>query len=168
MIELHKFDKKPLEAHFEPLRAYKEMIYNTIYNKIITILEGVDKIKEIKDCPLEENEKFSKFPAVVVYPEGNTNIFDTSGSDFREYRFKMFVIVNTQGTTMENVFRNVLSNTNDEVLQAFAEGWNFSRIDGKRVWARIESGTWGTNNEQGKIAFSEFNIIIKLSVDNTI
>jgi len=69
---------------------------------------------------------------------------------------------------MENVFRNVLSNTNDEVLQAFAEGWNFSRIDGKRVWARIESGTWGTNNEQGKIAFSEFNIIIKLSVDNTI
>jgi len=140
------------------------MLYNAIYTKIIEVLETVENIKEIKDTPLEEGEKLTKYPAVVVYPEGNTNVFDTSATDFREYRFKMFVIVAIDQTTVQNVFRNVLSNTNDAVLEAFSKGWDFNSIDGSRVWARIESGNWGINNEQGKVAFSEFSLIIKLSV----
>lgn len=142
------------------------MIYNTLYNQIVSLLEGVSTVKEIIDHPLEENEKISKYPAVIVYPDSiPTNIFDTSGSDFREYRFKIFVLVAVQGTTMSNVFKNILSNVNDDILKAFSEGWKFNRLDGNRVWARIESGQWGTDNSQGKIAYSEFNLIIKLSVD---
>jgi hypothetical protein len=109
------------------------MVYTEIYNKIIEVLETVDGIKQIKDSPLEEGEKLTGYPAVIVYPEGNTNIFDTSATDFREYKFKMFVIVAIQGTTINNVFRNVLSNMNDKILEAFSQNWDFNAIDGHRV-----------------------------------
>ena len=139
------------------------MIYQTLYNQIKTILEGVSNIKQIIEYP---ESKFEAFPAVVFFPSDISNVFDTSSSDFREYRFKMFVIVGAKQTSLSHIFLNVMSNTCDSILDAFKTNWDLNRIDGNRCWIRIEGGNWSLSNDNsGPIAVAEFNLIIKISVN---
>jgi hypothetical protein len=137
------------------------MIYQQLYNEIDTILQGVSNVKEIHKAP---TDIFTKYPAVVFFPAGVSNVFSTTSDNYKEYRYKMFVIAGTEGTTMNNLFVNVLSNTSDKILEAFDENWSLSNISGHRVWIRIEAGTWGLEKtNKGLSAVAEFDIIIKLS-----
>jgi hypothetical protein len=139
-------------------------IYQTLYSEIETILQSVENVGEIVTFP---TANFSKYPAVVFFPSEVSNIFSTSSDNFREYKFKMFVVVGVNQTTMENVFKNVLSNTCDAVLEAFDKNWKLTSLDGHRVWIRIDSGTWGVEkDEKGLMAVAELSLIIKLSVNN--
>lgn len=140
-------------------------IYQTIYNEIDTILQGVSSVKQIVKHPT--NKGFNAYPAVVYFPSGVSNVFATSSDNFREYKFRLFVVVGLDNTTTENAFQNVLSNTCDELLAKFDSNWALNSIDGRRVWIRIDSGNWGIEQtDKGLIAVAEFEIIIKLSVNN--
>jgi hypothetical protein len=137
------------------------VIYTRLYNEIKTILEKVSNVKEIHEAP---TDIFTKYPAVVFFPAGVSNVFSTTSDNFKEYRFKMFVLAGTEGTNMNNIFVNVLSNTSDKILEQFDEDWSLNNIDGHRVWLRIEAGTWGLEKtNKGLTAISEFDILVKLS-----
>ena len=139
------------------------MIYSEIYDQIDTILQGVTNVKEIHKNP---TSKFTKYPAVVFFPSGVSNVFSTTASDFREYSFKLFIVVGIDQTTMENVFQNVMANTCDKVLQAFSENWSMSNIEGRRAWVNVDSVGWSVDtSDKGLLAVAEYDIIVKLSVD---
>jgi len=139
-------------------------IYKTLYSEIETILESVTNVKQIVKYPIS---KFDAYPAVVYFPSEISNIFSTSSDNFREYKFKMYVVVGASQETLANIFENVLSNTCDAILQAFDTNWNLNSLDGHRVWLRIDSGNWGLeDSDKGLIAVAEMNLIIKMSVNN--
>lgn len=139
------------------------MIYKTIYNEINTILSTVKAVKEIYKYP---TSTFTKYPAVVFFPSGVSNVFSTTTENFREYKFKLFVVVGIDQTTMSNVFENVMSNTCDEILEAFDTNWSLSNIDGKRTWVKIDSGNWSIEKiDKGLISTAEFEITVKLSAE---
>lgn len=140
------------------------MIYQTLYNKIKTILENVENVKQIIEYP---STKFEAYPAVVFFPGDISNIFSTSSSDFREYKFKMYIIVGVSNSNLSHVFTGVMANTCDAILDAFRDSWDLDRIDNNRCWLRIDSGKWSLESDNsGPIAVAEFDIIIKLSVNN--
>lgn len=139
-------------------------IYKTIYNEIEDILETVENVRQIVKHP---TANFSKYPAVVYFPAEVSNVFSTNADNFREYKFKMFVVAGVDQTTMSNIFENVLSNTCDAILEAFDSGWKLNSIDGHRVWIRIDAGNWSVEKtDKGLLGVAEFDIIIKLSVNN--
>ena len=139
------------------------MIYSEIYEQINSILENVTNVKEIHKNP---TSKFTKYPAVVFFPSGVSNVFSTTASDFREYSFKLFIVVGIDQTTMENVFQNVMANTCDKVLQAFSENWSMSNIEGRRTWVNVDSVGWSVDtSDKGLLAVAEYDIVVKLSVD---
>ncbi len=139
-------------------------IYKTIYDEIEDILETVENVKQIVKHP---TANFSKYPAVVYFPAEVSNVFSTNTDNFREYKFKMFVVAGVDQTTMSNIFENVLSNTCDAILEAFDSGWKLNSIDGHRVWIRIDAGNWSVEKtNKGLLGVAEFDIIIKLSVNN--
>lgn len=139
-------------------------IYQTIYEEVNTILESVSNIKEIIKHPT--TKALDKYPAVIFFPTGVSNVFSTTADNFREYKFNMFVVVGLENTTTSHVFENVLSNTCDAILDAFDSKWKLNRIDNQPVWVRIESGDWGMNQgAKGLEAIAQFEIIIKMSVN---
>jgi len=139
-------------------------IYKTIYDEIEDILETVENVRQIVKHP---TANFSKYPAVVYFPAEVSNVFSTNADNFREYKFKMFVVAGVDQTTMSNIFENVLSNTCDAILEAFDSGWKLNSIDGHRVWIRIDAGNWSVEKtDKGLLGVAEFDIIIKLSVNN--
>ena len=139
-------------------------IYKTIYDEIEDILETVENVKQIVKHP---TANFSKYPAVVYFPAEVSNVFSTNADNFREYKFKMFVVAGVDQTTMSNIFENVLSNTCDAILEAFDSSWKLNSIDGHRVWIRIDAGNWSVEKtDKGLLGVAEFDIIIKLSVNN--
>lgn len=139
------------------------MIYSEIYSQIDTILQGVENVKEIHKNP---TSKFAKYPAVVFFPSGVSNVFSTTSTDFREYSFKLFIVIGIDQTTMENVFQNVMANTCDAVLKAFSENWSMTNIDGRRTWLNVDSVGWSVDtSDKGLLAVAEYDVKIKLSVD---
>ena len=139
-------------------------IYQTIYGEINSILEGVNNVKEIIKHPT--TKAMTKYPAVVFFPSGVSNVFSTTADNFREYKFSMFVVVGLENTNTEHAFENVLSNTCDAILSEFDTKWKLNRIDNQPVWIRIESGTWGiSKTDKGQEAVAQFEIIIKMSVN---
>lgn len=139
------------------------MIYQDIYNQIDQILQEVNNVKEIHKNP---TSKFTKYPAVVFFPSGVSNVFSTTASDFREYRFKLFIVVGINQTTMANVFQNVMANTCDAVLKAFSENWSMNNIEGRRTWVNVDSVGWSVDTaDKGLLAVAEYDLIVKLSVD---
>ena len=139
-------------------------IYSTIYSQINTILSGVASVKEIFQHPTAD---FTKYPAVVYFPSSVANTFGTNNDSFREYKFKLFVVAGLDQTSMSHIFGTVLANTCDDVIQAFDTNWALNSIDGRRVWIRIDSGEWAVEKtDKGLIGVAEFDLIIKLSVNN--
>lgn len=139
------------------------MIYKNIIEQINTVLAGVTSVKEVFNHPATN---FTKYPAVVFFPTGVSNVYATTTEDFREYRFKLFCIVGTNQTTVQHIFEDVLPKVCDDILASFAENWSMTSINNKRVWLRIESGNWGMDNtDKGLTAFAEFDLLIKLSAD---
>lgn len=139
-------------------------IYQTIYTEIDNIIKGVPNIKEIKKAP---STNFTKYPAAIFFPSQVSNIFSTNADNFREYKFKLFIVAGVEQTTMDNIFQNVLANTSDAVIQAFDTNWSLNTIEGRRAWIRIDAGNWGVEKtDKGLIGVAEYDLIVKLSVNN--
>lgn len=136
------------------------MIYPTLNSKINTILEGVDRVKKIYPYPAT---KIDAYPAAVYYPSTFENRYETTGSNFKIYGYKLWIVVNTEGTTVENVFDTVMPKVVDAVLAAFDEGWDFDTIDGHRAWTTVETGAWTVSEEQAGVEVTaEIDLTVKM------
>lgn len=135
-------------------------IYSTINSKIQAILDGTSKIKSTYAYP---TTKIDSYPAAIYYPSTFENSFESTGTNFKIYGYKLWVVVNAEGTTVENVFSSILPNAVDEVLQAFDDGWDFSTIDGHRVWTKVDTGGWTVSEENAGVeVVAEIDLTIKM------
>jgi hypothetical protein len=139
-------------------------IYRELNNKIQTILESVDKVSSIYAYPAK---KIDSYPSAIYYPSTFENTFETTGSNFKTYGYRLWIVVNTEGTTIENVFDTIMPNVMDEVLQAIDEGWDFSTIGGHRVWCKVDTGGWSVSEENAGVEVTaEIDLSIKLLTNN--
>lgn len=140
-------------------------MFESLISDIKAIVQGITAVKEVYAYPLAGNP--TKYPAVIFFPDSFTNDFDTVKTNFKLYRFKMWVVVDLAGTTEEAVFTSILPKTVDKVVQAFDTAWNGGTTEaGHRIWQVIDSGIWGMSEEQsGKRAFAELTLTVKFSTE---
>lgn len=140
-------------------------IYRELNTKIQAILDGVDKISSIYAYP---TTKIDSYPAAIYYPSTFENEFETTGNNFKTYGYKLWIVVNAEGTTVEQVFDTVMPNVMDEVLQEIDEGWDFSTLNGYRVWCKVDTGGWSVSEENAGIEITaEIDLSIKVLTDLT-
>lgn len=139
-------------------------IYPSIINKIKEILEAVSEIKIVYGYP---NSKLDKFPCAIYLPSSFDNDYADSSSNFKIYRFKIFVVVGVKQTTLDNVYSNIMPKTLDSVLQAFDSNWDFDSIDGHRAWSKIDTGGWQlTDDQDGATLSAEIDLEVKILTNN--
>lgn len=139
-------------------------IYPTILTKIKTILESTDVIKAVYGYPAS---KLDKFPCAIYLPSGFDNDYSDNGSNFKVYKFKVYVVVGVKQTTLDNVYNTVMPNALDAVLASFDSNWDFDSIDGHRAWGKITNGAWTLANDQDGMTLSaEIDLEIKILTNN--
>lgn len=140
-------------------------MYATLIAKIKETLEKVDNVNLIYSVPKTTN---SAFPAVYFQPDGMTNEFESGDENAKVYKFMMLVIVGTSGTTVEEVFTNVLPNTVDAIIAQFDADWNMGTIGGHRAWTVIDTADpWAYDEEQeGPLAYAPLSLKIRLVTTN--
>jgi len=135
-------------------------IYPTLISKIRTVLEAVTKIKVVYDYPIT---KITQYPACIFLPSSFENNKETNQENFKTYTFKLYVVIGTKQTTMDNAWSVVMPKTLDAVLQALDEGWDFDTIAGHRVWTNVETGLWSVSEEQDGLQITaEIDLTAKL------
>jgi len=138
-------------------------MYSIIIQKIKDILKNVKSVKSIYAFPLNGNPK--TFPAVIFYPASVDNVYSDNGSNHKNYKFKIFITVDTAGTTVENAYSVILPNVVDQVIQAFDTNWSH-QIDNHRAWLVIDSGIWGLSQEEKSLkAFAELSLTYQVAND---
>lgn len=138
-------------------------IYSTLNSKINDILTSVTSVEEIYAYP---TTKIDGYPAAIYYPSTFENEFETTGSNFKRYGYKVWIVVNTEGTTVDNVFSTIMPAVVDDVLEAFDDGWDFTTIDGHRAWTKVDTGAWTVSEENNGIEVTaEIDLSIKMLTD---
>jgi len=140
-------------------------MYEYLINQIQTICNSIPAVKEVFSYPLEGSP--SKYPAIVFYPDNTNNTISDTTSNFKNYNFKIFVLVALSGTNTKNIFNTIMPNVCDKIFQKFDETWNGGTVDGYRVWKTLNTAQWGiTVAEKSRTAFVEFNLEIKVSTSS--
>ena len=140
------------------------MIYQSLIPKIKTTLENTDLVKEVFAYP---TAKITKYPAVVFYPSDFTNAYQTTVENSKEYRFRLFLVVELKNLTEANAFETVMPKVVDNIIAKFDEEWNYGTVDGHRVRALLGSGVWGViEDKAGKEAYAELTLTIKSLTTN--
>jgi hypothetical protein len=135
-------------------------IYSQINTKINTILSSITKIKAIYAYPTND---ITAYPAAVFYPSNFENRFETTGDNFKIYNYKLWIVINAEAKSIQNILSSVLPNVMDSVLDAFDDGWDFSTIGGHRVWNKISTGGISISQEnQGIEVSAEIDLEIKM------
>jgi len=139
-------------------------IYTILIARINTLLSSSDKVKEIFSYP---EDKYTKYPVAVYYPNNLENSFETNEENFEVHNFKLFLIVNCQQKKKSEIFNVVMPNLIDDVKEKFNNGWSGDVINGHRSWLKIDLATWDTDLASGgEIAFAELNVQIKILTNN--
>lgn len=142
----------------------KELLEGTVlYTKENDEGEEKDVNPKVYPNPLDKGETPSSYPAIIFFPTNFNNEFASSDSNYKELNFSLIVIINAENISNEQLFTYTLPNAADKVIDELDKGYSFDRIDGKRVWARADVGTWGKEvGESGRYGFVNINLIIKL------
>lgn len=138
-------------------------MYTTILQKIQTTLSGIPRVKEHFGYP---KTKIEKYPAVFYFPAGFENRFETNQENYKIYRFKMFVIIGVNQTTVETA-TDILAKTVQDIIQEFDENWNMGVIDNHRAWVVLNSGDeWQLSGEQdGMELTAQLTLEVRLLTD---
>jgi len=137
----------------------------TLITEIRTACEAIPNIQEVYSYPLQDDPR--AYPAIIVYPTGVENSFETNQENFKIYTFSMFVVVNIAGATTQQVYQTILPKTFDDVMQHFDTNWNLNTMNGHRVWAKVSANTFGLSIEQkNKTAFVDMTLEIKTLTNN--
>lgn len=135
-------------------------IYPQLNTKINSILSNVTEIQDIYAYPASS---IDKYPAAIYYPSSLENDFDSTGDNFKVYGYKLWIVVNAQGTTVGNVFSSVMPAVMDSVLAEIDKEWSFDNIDGHRVWGKVDTGLWTVSEEQAGIEVAaEIDLSVKM------
>lgn len=140
-------------------------IYPTIYDKIQSVLNSVNRIKELHNHP---TPNITKYPAAIYYPETVQNSFETTQENLKEYIFKVYVIIGaTTQKDIETIMRYTMPDTVDQLLEEIDKQWDFDTIDGHTTWAKVETGSWTVSEETNSIEIvSEFDLSVKVLTSN--
>lgn len=138
----------------------------TILQNLTTIIEGVNHVQAVYP-PLFEGD-FTTYPCVVLQADSLTNEFQSTASNFKEYQFKAWVIVQgNQNKTASDIASTTLLDTVDAVVAAFDGDWNGGVVDGHRMWYRVSTGFMGYDNtDKGKNVYQELTILVKVTTTN--
>ena len=139
------------------------MIYPALNTKLNTILGSVSEIASVFAYP---TTKIDSYPAAIFYPSTFENSFETTSENFKVYGYKLWIVVNAQGTTVENVFAEIMPKTLDAVLQKLDDEWDFNTIDGHRVWTKVDTGGWTVAEENAGVEVTaELDLSVKMLTD---
>jgi len=138
--------------------------YVTLIAGIKTILESVSSVKSIYSYPIPGNPEV--YPAVIFFPESFDNSYLDTKSNFKEYKFKLFVVVDIPGKDEEKVFGTVLPKVVDDVVAAFDAQWS-GTFASSRTWKILDFGSISMTVEQnGKRANAELNLTVRMATGN--
>lgn len=150
-------------------------MYIEIIPKIKAVLEdvvlytigGTDYKPVVYPYPLDEGENPSSYPAIIFFPTNADNQFSTTDQNFKQVNFRAVILINAENISTEQIFTATMPNAVDKVVEELDKGWSFGDIDNCRTWARADAVIWGmSNDESGRYAFAEVNILVKLSTNN--
>ncbi len=137
------------------------MDYSTQFTEIQNTLDKCDTIQSTYNHSTSPD---SDYPAVVYFPADIENSFATVADNQKIYRWKLFVIVGVEQTTVEHAQRQVLAGAVDDVIDQFDTDWDGGTINGHRASVLIDTGTWGVSEtEKSKTVFAELNLRIKVN-----
>ena len=138
-------------------------IYPALRTKLNTILSSVSEIASVYSYPAT---KIDSYPAAIFYPGAFENNFETTSENFKTYRYRLWIVVNAQATTVENVFDEIMPKTLDAVLQKLDDEWDFNTIDGHRVWTKVDTGGWTVTEENAGVEVTaEIDLSVKMLTD---
>jgi len=139
-------------------------MYQTLIPQIKSTLEETDLVKEVFAYP---TAKITKYPAVIFYPNDFTNAYETTVENNKEYRFRLFVVVELKNLSESSAFESVMPKVVDNIIAKFDEEWNMGTVGGHRVRALLSNGVWGViEDKQGKEAYAELTLSIKALTTN--
>jgi len=92
-----------------------ETAYTKIKNQIKTILDGVDKLQEVKDDPSLE---FSGYPAATIIPSEQESDYETESENLRVYSFDVHLYQEVQAGGLSAAL-DTLYDLADDVFDAF-------------------------------------------------
>lgn len=135
-------------------------IYPELNIKIGEILGGCDKVVKIYAYP-EEN--ITNYPAAIFYPSSLENTPETTQENFKHYGYKLWLVIGGAGIDIKTIFSTLMPNLLDQVLAEFDKNWSFANIDGHRVWAGINVGSWDVSPQQNGLEVSvEIDLTVKM------
>jgi hypothetical protein len=138
--------------------------YTTLMTYISTTLAKVTKLALVLPHPCD---LVNAYPAVIFMPDAMTNAYESTAENRKAYKFKLWVIVGAEQTTIKQIFATTLPNVVDDIIQQFDTDYNGGTIDGHRVWATLTSGTWSVNKtDKGLEAVCELSLTIELNTNN--
>jgi len=91
------------------------MAWESIRNKIVNILEGIDSIQEVQEFPSEE---FNGFPVAQLETVRNESEFDTTNDNKRTYIFTIWILQDIAQSGMKKA-RRIIQGVVDDVMNAF-------------------------------------------------
>lgn len=139
-------------------------MYQALIPQIKATLESTSLVKEVFAFP---TAKITKYPAVIFYPSDFSNSYETTVENNKEYRFRLFAVVELKNLTESGAFETVMPKVVDNIIAKFDETWNMGTIGGHRVRALLSSGVWGViEDKQGKEAYAELTLSIKSLTTN--
>lgn len=141
-------------------------MYTTLYTEIKNILDKCTTIQETHPNPVSSDE-ITGYPAVIYFPGRLENDFETVRDNQKVYRFRMYVLATMEADkTKGEIFKEVLAGVVDDLIDTFDANWG-GVIDTHRASYLIDSGTWDVKDtEDGKVAFAELNLRIKVLTSN--
>jgi hypothetical protein len=110
----------------------------------------------------------SKYPAIACIWENTDNTFETNLENKKVVTFRIYIMVNVAGKTMQEVDETILPNVYDKVSDYFDENWNFgTSVEGHRVWSTLSMADSRISVEdKSKIAYMDCRLQIKYVKDN--
>ena len=138
-------------------------MYKTITSQIMIILQGISAVKAIYPHPIQGTT--DKSPCVIFFQVDGGRVYSTNTENENTYKYKMWVGVDTAGTTLQKVWSDILPSTVDKIIAEFDEKYK-SVIDGKRSWLIIDSENWGISTENnGLKCYAVLSLTFKVCSD---
>ncbi|KKT72761.1 MAG: hypothetical protein UW68_C0026G0010 [Candidatus Collierbacteria bacterium GW2011_GWB1_44_6] len=113
----------------------------TLITNIKSSLQAVTEVAVVYERPLGENEQFTNFPAVVFFPAGPENSFETNTENKREWAFSIFVVTEANIKTVAEA-TVIMANAVEAVMNKIDNAWNGGTDNGHRILQWWSGDKW--------------------------
>lgn len=135
---------------------------------IASLKTKLGTISGIQQVFMYRNANPTQYPAIVCNWESSNNSFETTSDNKKRVTFRLYIIVNVSGQTMEVIDENIIPNAFDKVAEYFDANWNFgTNVDGHRVWTTLSLANSEISVEdKSKIAYLDCVLELDYLADN--